>query len=158
MERLGFKEKLLLKSGFERPNLSYIVRQVEDKYSQILNVCNGVPGTGIVYARNRRKCEELSAFLMAQGVFGIVLPCRAWWSGEGGASGCMEKRRGQGDGVHECFRHGNRQAGRALRGALRPSGESGGVFSGGWARRTRRKSAPSPCSFGTVSMCGGRSR
>lgn len=68
MERLGFKEKLLLKSGFERPNLSYIVRQVEDKYSQILSVCNGVPGTGIVYARNRRKCEELSAFLMAQGV------------------------------------------------------------------------------------------
>ena len=68
MERLGFKEKLLLKSGFERPNLSYIVRQVEDKYSQILNVCNGVPGTGIVYARNRRKCEELSAFLRTQGV------------------------------------------------------------------------------------------
>lgn len=68
MERLGFKEKLLLKSGFERPNLSYIVRQVEDKYSQILNVCNGVPGTGIVYACNRRKCEELSAFLRAQGV------------------------------------------------------------------------------------------
>lgn len=68
IERLGFKEKLLLKSGFERPNLSYIVRQVEDKYSQILNVCNGVPGTGIVYARNRRKCEELSEFLRAQGV------------------------------------------------------------------------------------------
>ena len=68
MERLGFKEKLLLKSGFERPNLSYIVRKVEDKYSQILNICNGVPGTGIVYARNRRKCEELSAFLRAQGV------------------------------------------------------------------------------------------
>ena len=68
MERLGFKEKLLLKSGFERPNLSYIVRQVEDKYSQILNVCNGVPVTGIVYARNRRKCEELSEFLRAQGV------------------------------------------------------------------------------------------
>lgn len=68
MERLGFREKLLLKSGFERPNLSYIVRHVEDKCSQILNICNGVPGTGIVYARNRRKCEELSAFLMAQGV------------------------------------------------------------------------------------------
>lgn len=68
MERLGFKEKLLLKSGFERPNLSYIVRQVEDKYSQILNVCNGVSGTGIVYARNRRKCEDLSEFLRAQGV------------------------------------------------------------------------------------------
>ena len=27
MERLGFKEKCLIKSGFERPNLSYIVRK-----------------------------------------------------------------------------------------------------------------------------------
>lgn len=68
MERLGFREKLLLKSGFERPNLSYVVRHVEDKCSQILNICNGVPWTGIVYARNRRKCEELSEFLKAQGV------------------------------------------------------------------------------------------
>lgn len=68
MERLGFREKLLLKSGFERPNLSYIVRKVEDKNGQIQNICSGVPGTGIVYARNRRKCEELSAFLQAQGV------------------------------------------------------------------------------------------
>jgi ATP-dependent DNA helicase RecQ len=68
MERLGFKEKLLIKSGFERPNLSYIVRHAEDKYSQLLNICNGVQGTGIIYARNRRKCEELSAFLKSQGV------------------------------------------------------------------------------------------
>ncbi len=68
MERLRFKDKLSLKSGFERPNLSYIVRRAEDKHSQILNICNGVPGTGIVYARNRKKCEELSAFLQAQGV------------------------------------------------------------------------------------------
>ncbi len=68
MERLGFKDNLLLRSGFERPNLSYIVRKVEDKYSQILNICGGVPGSGIVYARNRRKCEELSQFLQAQGV------------------------------------------------------------------------------------------
>ena len=31
MERLSFKEKLLLKSGFERSNLSYIVRKTQDK-------------------------------------------------------------------------------------------------------------------------------
>ncbi len=68
MERLGFKENLLLRSGFERPNLSYIVRKVEDKYSQILNICGGVQGSGIVYARNRRKCEELSQFLQGKGV------------------------------------------------------------------------------------------
>jgi ATP-dependent DNA helicase RecQ len=54
MDRLGFKEKTLLKSGFERPNLSYIVRQSEDKAGQLLAVCNGVPGSGIVYVRNRK--------------------------------------------------------------------------------------------------------
>lgn len=68
MERLGFEEKLLLKSGFERPNLSYIVRHSEDKLGQMLNICTSVKGTGIVYVRNRKKTEELSAFLCANGV------------------------------------------------------------------------------------------
>lgn len=57
----------LLKSGFERPNLSYIVRRADDKLGQLLSVCKGVPGTGIVYMRNRRKCEEIAAFLAANG-------------------------------------------------------------------------------------------
>ena len=68
MSRLGFSEKLVLKSGFERPNLSYIVRKCEDKLGQLLSVCNGVHGTGIVYVRNRRKTEEISAFLKANGI------------------------------------------------------------------------------------------
>ena len=68
MERLGFQEKCLIKSGFERPNLSYIVRQTEDKLGQLLNICNGVQGTGIVYVRNRKKTEELAEFLTANGI------------------------------------------------------------------------------------------
>ena len=68
MEKLRFREKLLLKSGFERPNLSYIVRHCEDKMGQLANICRSVPGTGIVYVRNRKKCEELSSFLMSQGL------------------------------------------------------------------------------------------
>ena len=68
MERLGFEDKLLIKSGFERPNLSYIVRRCEDKLGQLLNVCNNVPGTGIVYVRSRKKTEELAAFLTSSGI------------------------------------------------------------------------------------------
>ena len=68
MERLGFKDKFQIKSGFERPNLSYIVRRTEDKLGQLLNICNSVDGTGIVYVRSRKKTEELSAFLSANGV------------------------------------------------------------------------------------------
>lgn len=68
MERLGFEQKCLIKSGFERPNLSYIVRQCEDKLGQLLNICANVPGTGIVYVRSRRRAEELAAFLAANGI------------------------------------------------------------------------------------------
>ena len=68
MDRLGFREKNLLKAGFERPNLSYIVRQCEDKAGQLLSICNGVPGTGIVYVRNRKRAEETADMLRAAGV------------------------------------------------------------------------------------------
>lgn len=68
MEKLRFEEKCLVKSGFERPNLSYIVRKCEDKLGQLLNICTGVAGTGIVYVRSRKKTEELAAFLNANGV------------------------------------------------------------------------------------------
>ncbi len=68
MERLGFEEKCLIKSGFERPNLSYIVRNCEDKLGQMLNICSSVQGTGIVYVRSRKKTEELAAFLTANDI------------------------------------------------------------------------------------------
>ena len=58
----------ILKSGFERPNLSYIVRRCEDKAGQLLSICNAVHGSGIVYLRSRKGCEELSARLAAEGV------------------------------------------------------------------------------------------
>lgn len=67
MRLLEFNQRNLLKSGFERPNLSYIVRECQDKSGQMLNICKGVKGTGIVYVRNRKKCEELSAFLNLNG-------------------------------------------------------------------------------------------
>ena len=68
MDHLGFKEKCLIKSGFERPNLSYIVRNCEDKLGQMLNICNNVAGTGIVYVRSRKKTEDLAAYLTANGI------------------------------------------------------------------------------------------
>ena len=68
MARLRFRDKCLIKSGFERPALSYIVRRTDDKSGQLLNICQNVPGTGIVYVRSRRKTEELAAFLNSNGI------------------------------------------------------------------------------------------
>ena len=58
----------ILRAGFERPNLTYIVREVQDKAGQLLDICKGVPGSGIVYLRNRKRCEEVAALLGEQGV------------------------------------------------------------------------------------------
>ncbi len=67
MDRLDFREKNLRISGFERENLSYIVRRTEDKQGQLLSILQGVPGSGIVYVRNRKKAEELAALLRQSG-------------------------------------------------------------------------------------------
>lgn len=58
----------ILRSGFERPNLTYVVRKCEDKFGKLLDVCRSVPGSGIVYMRSRGKCEEISSLLISQGV------------------------------------------------------------------------------------------
>ena len=58
----------ILRGGFERPNLSYIVRQCTDKTGQLLDICRGVNGSGIVYLRSRRRCEEVAALLRSEGV------------------------------------------------------------------------------------------
>lgn len=58
----------ILRSGFERPNLTYVVRKCEDKFGKLLDVCRSVPGSGIVYMRSRSKCEEISSLLISQGV------------------------------------------------------------------------------------------
>ncbi|MBO7643338.1 MAG: ATP-dependent DNA helicase RecQ, partial [Bacteroidales bacterium] len=58
----------LLRAGFERPNLTYIVREVQDKAGQLLDICKGVNGSGIVYLRNRKRCEEVAALLRDNGI------------------------------------------------------------------------------------------
>ena len=66
--RLGFTEMRIMKSGFERPNLSYVVRRTEDKKGQLLSICNSVKGSGIVYVRSRSRAEEIAAFLRSEGI------------------------------------------------------------------------------------------
>ena len=68
MRILDFEENNVISSGFERKNLSYVVRNVDDKFGNMLKVCNGVPGTGIVYVRERKRCEEISSFLRQNGI------------------------------------------------------------------------------------------
>lgn len=62
-EKLLFKRKNVLQKSFERKNLVYVVISEEDKHSRLLKVVNNVGGTGVVYVRNRKKTQEVAAFL-----------------------------------------------------------------------------------------------
>ena len=67
MKRLDFAEPNVLQASFLRPNLSYSVRQTEDKEGQLLRIINNVPGCGIVYVRMRKTAEQVAQFLIEQG-------------------------------------------------------------------------------------------
>ena len=68
MERLGFRSPNLLRGDFSRPNLSYVFRETDNKMGQLLKVCRGVEGSGIVYVSRRKNAEDIAAFLHAQGL------------------------------------------------------------------------------------------
>jgi ATP-dependent DNA helicase RecQ len=68
MEKLAFRAPNLIKGSFLRPELSLWVSHGEDKYGRLLKVLRNVPGTAIVYVRERRSTTRVAAFLSQQGI------------------------------------------------------------------------------------------
>ncbi len=62
--KLLFKNKNVKQKSFERKNLTYIVRKVDDKLGYLLKIIHKTPGTGVVYVRNRQKTKEIANFLL----------------------------------------------------------------------------------------------
>lgn len=58
----------VFRMSFARANLSYIVRQTEDKASQLIHILNSVSGSAIVYTRSRRGTKEVSVALNEAGI------------------------------------------------------------------------------------------
>ena len=67
-DKLGFSEKNVIRMSFYRENLSYVVRKTENKPLELKHILERVPGSSIVYARNRAATKEISDFLNAEGI------------------------------------------------------------------------------------------
>ena len=67
-ERLAFREKNVLRKSFARPNISYVVRESNKKGDDIVHILNRVPGSAIVYVRNRQRSQEIAAYLQENGI------------------------------------------------------------------------------------------
>lgn len=62
--QLHFKEKNVFQKSFSRKNISYIVRNTEDKEASLLHILERIQGTAIVYVRSRQKTKEIADFLV----------------------------------------------------------------------------------------------
>jgi ATP-dependent DNA helicase RecQ len=62
-QKLKFKKENVLQKSFERKNLAYIVLYEEDKLNRLITICNKIPGTAVVYTRNRKRTQEIALFL-----------------------------------------------------------------------------------------------
>ena len=67
-DKLQFRERCVFQKSFARPNLVYMVRYVEDKLGTLVDLLQRVPGSSVVYVRNRKKTREVAEYLVQQGV------------------------------------------------------------------------------------------
>lgn len=67
-KKLDFRTENVFRKSFERKNLTYIVIKEEDKNGRLLRILKKVPGTGIIYVRNRKKTVETALFLQKNGI------------------------------------------------------------------------------------------
>ncbi len=67
--KLAFREdSRVFRMSFERKNLAYIVRSTEDKPKELLHILESVPGSTIVYTRNRMRTREVAEWLAGNDV------------------------------------------------------------------------------------------
>ena len=65
--RLAFTQENVFSMSFERSNLAYVVRRTENKIEELKHILRSVPGSAIVYIRNRQKSKDISQLLNDEG-------------------------------------------------------------------------------------------
>lgn len=58
----------VFRMSFERTNLSYIVKETEDKEQKLIDILNKTNGSAIVYVRSRKRTRETAELLVHSGI------------------------------------------------------------------------------------------
>lgn len=67
-DKLAMRSPAIFRQTFARANLSYSAILEENKQTRLLKVLNNVPGTAIVYVRSRKQTEQLTEWLVRNGI------------------------------------------------------------------------------------------
>ena len=65
VSRLKLKNPKILQTSFRRPNITYVVREVEDKSAYVLRSLIKERGSGIIYVNSRKISKEVAEMLVA---------------------------------------------------------------------------------------------
>lgn len=68
ISRLRMKSPRVLRTSFRRPNISYFVREVEDKSWYVLKSLRKESGSGIIYVNSRKRSKEVAELLVANDI------------------------------------------------------------------------------------------
>ncbi len=68
VSRLRMKDPKVLRTSFRRPNITYVVREVEDKSTYVLRSLKKEPGSGIIYVNSRKRSKEVAELLVANNI------------------------------------------------------------------------------------------
>jgi len=68
ISRLRMKDPKVLRTSFRRPNITYVVREVEDKSTYVLRSLKKEPGSGIIYVNSRKRSKEVAELLVANNI------------------------------------------------------------------------------------------
>jgi len=60
IDKLNYKNAKVFRKSFMRENLIYGVRYCSNKIEKLEQILNNIPGTAVVYVRNRKKTEEIA--------------------------------------------------------------------------------------------------
>ena len=75
VQQLGLADPAVVVSGFDRPNLRYVVRFARgkaEKRAWLLEILSKVTGSAIVYGSTRKSVDEVSGFLVDQGISAVA--------------------------------------------------------------------------------------
>ena len=61
-------DKQVFRKSFLRKNLAYVVKYSDDKERMMLKILNSVPGSSVVYVRNRKRTKEIAELLTQNGI------------------------------------------------------------------------------------------
>jgi len=68
VSRLKMKNPKVLRTSFRRPNITYVVREVEDKSYYVLRSLKKEQGCGIIYVNSRKRSKEVAELLVANNI------------------------------------------------------------------------------------------